>query len=149
MKFLSSAFMLITANLSFNAGSAIAAEEPLDTREVLLLTEEQREHVLDEMNGFLSSVQGIIEGIAENDLEIVAEAAAESSPKKPGEMAGIMKGVRPLQFKSMGAETRKGFLQITEQAQSGARTEEIASTLHETMNYCNACHATYQIQLKD
>jgi hypothetical protein len=61
-----------------------APEYAEDGRRILYLTPVQKEHVSNEMRGFLMGVQGLTEAIADEDRPRIAELATSMGPKGPG-----------------------------------------------------------------
>lgn len=59
-----------------------------DGRRILYLTPDQKEHVSDEMRGFLMGIQGLTEAIADEDRPRIAELASSMGPKGPGSGMG-------------------------------------------------------------
>jgi len=120
-----------------------------DQRKMLKMNILQRHHVLTEMRQLLASTQGVLEGIAENDMEKVAEAAALSAPKAPKTVDFRMKDVLPPDFRQMGKAAHVAFGDMAQKARNGARKEDIAMDLADTLNTCVACHSTFQVSVED
>lgn len=146
-------FQPLLLSLLFIGASGTEQGEPVadpDTRQVLQLNPQQRVHVLEEMQTFLLSTQLIMEGLAEEDRELIAEAAREAASAGKGHGRGLgMQTALPPEFRQFGQATKKQFIGIAEQAESGASDEEILTSLSVTLSSCNACHAIYQIERVD
>lgn len=118
-----------------------------DGRTTILLDADERDIVLAEMRGFLSSVQHITRGISEDNMDLVAEYAKKAGKAAQSEVPGTLVGKLPLQFKKLGSDTHKKFDQLAMDAQDlsdGGHTLEQLSSL---MQNCVTCHATYRIDI--
>lgn len=118
-----------------------------DGRTTILLNDSERNLVLAEMRGFLSSIQQINQGISENNMKLVAESARRSGKAAQGVVPGTLVGKLPIQFKKLGGDTHKRFDQLAmdaEDLEDGSHTLEQLSAL---MNNCVSCHAAYRIDI--
>lgn len=116
-----------------------------DHRTELNMSSNNRDFVLEEMRGFLESVQKINEGIINNDPKKVIEAGEisggsviEQTPK------GLMKTL-PVGFKQLGFSTHDIFDDIAENAKLNFNPKESQKQLNTLLNNCIACHKSYKI----
>ena len=130
----------------FMATAAKANE--VDKRQVLPLSEHQRNHVLTEMRGLLSGTQNILDALSREDMATVArEARSLGMGTVKGE--DHLKAVLPKEFVQLGMSVHKSFDKIALDAESLKDPKHTLRQLGESMQKCNACHASYQIQVKD
>lgn len=140
-----------------------------DGRQILYLTPEQREHVRNEMRGFLFGVQSLTLAIADQDREEIARIAGDLGPKgqmgqgmghgkgggqgmqhEPGMgkgngMGGGQHGMManmPDEFFSYARPLRHGFKAIAEMAADADMTD-IQRAFGENLENCVACHGTF------
>ncbi len=116
-----------------------------DTREAISLTESERNLVLTEMRGFLSSIQEITMALSKDDMAQVSKSA-----KKVGmaEQQGMPKSIReklPKAFKVLGMKTHKAFDQLALDAREMEDKQQTLEQLGTLMNNCVACHASFKI----
>jgi len=120
-----------------------------DGRTEIRLSENNRDFALDEMRGFLESVQQINEGILTENKEIIIEAGNKSggsviahAPK------GMMKAL-PSDFKALGFSTHGLFDEIANDAKENFNPPHTQKQLNSLLNNCVACHQTFKIGLKE
>ena len=132
---------LISGLLTF---SAVAAD--VDKRQVLSLTEHQRDHVLTEMRAMLSGTQKILDALSREDMQTVAsEARLLGMGMAKGE--DHLKAILPKDFMQMGMSVHKSFDTIALDAESKRDPRHTLRQLSESMQKCNACHSGYQISV--
>ena len=85
--------------LFFIKGKTIEIE---DTRVAVVLTEYQKDFALNEMRGFLESIQEINQGILDNNPATIIAAAAKSGGSVIEHAPKGMVGRLPLGFKQLG-----------------------------------------------
>ena len=147
MKRISQVFFFVLV-LNFSALPALAenAGSAVDEREVLRLSPLQREHVLGEMRALLRGVQDILAALAADDMAAVAAIARPLGSSMAGKAEDHLKGVLPKGFMQLGMAAHKDFDSLAALADSGADGSEILRQLSNSMNKCQACHSSYQIQ---
>ena len=119
-----------------------------DGRTAIMMTEGNRDFVLDEMRGFLESVQQINEGLLEGDATKIINAGKKSGGSVIEHAPnGLMKSL-PSGFKSLGFATHDMFDKITESAELSYNEKQIQGQLSTMLNTCVACHKSYKISLK-
>lgn len=130
----------------FYAGETVNLAK--DGRTEIKMTEENREHVMTEMRGFLESVQKINEGITKNDPAIIAKVGQESGTCKVNAVPqGLIKSL-PLGFKKMGFETHALFDAMSKMAKEKYDRQQTQEQLNQVLNQCVACHKTYKISVE-
>jgi len=121
--------------------------EKLDTRQILIVTEEQRNHILAEMRALLAGSQAILTALSKDDMNAVAESAKPLGMGMAHKAEDHLKGVLPKAFMQLGMTVHQDFDQIAAHAKSTKDSKQILSQLSQSMNKCMACHATYQIRI--
>ncbi len=133
--------LIILAAITANQ---VLAQE-IDNRQVLNLTEPQRNHVLTEMRALLAGTQNIISALAKDDMVTVAESAKAIGFNMKHKAENPLHDVLPRDFMMLGMSMHKDFDVIAEDAVTLKNPKHTLQQLSETMAKCSACHATYQI----
>ena len=123
-----------------------ASTEELDNRQVLNLSEPQRDHVLGEMRALLTGIQNILAALAKNDMTAVAQAAKSLGMGMAHNAENHLHGVLPKEFMQLGMSVHKDFDLIAADAESLKDSKHALQQLSDAMGKCTACHATYQIR---
>ncbi len=116
-----------------------------DGRIAVLLTEDERNLILDEMRGFLVSVQGVSQAITESNMEKVAELAHKAGMASEEGTPGSLLQKIPLSMKKLGFGTREKFDEIAKTARTSKDAVVARNQLDALMHNCIACHATYRL----
>ena len=114
-------------------------------RTVVLLDASEREYVLAEMRGMLSSVQQIILGIANDDRAAIERAASAAGMSVAADDNPRLLAKLPMELKALGFSTHKDMDALAAAAKNGAPYSEIMSMLGTSMVKCVACHQTWQL----
>jgi len=122
-----------------------AMAEGADQRQVLLLNEMQRDHLLGEMRLLLTGTGAILEALSQGDMTAVVRHARSLGMDMPHKMEGHMEHVMPEQFMRMGMAVHQAFDKIAQDAESGKDTTHILQQLSSALGRCTACHAIYQV----
>jgi len=123
-------------------GHSMQTEE----RIAVLLSADERLHVLSEMRGLLQSTQGIIEGLALDDMELVQKSALAAGTKgRKTTENNIMHKKMPKEWMQLGMMAHKTMDEIAAMAVDGKPAKEIQLKLLDTMNACTACHTVYYL----
>ena len=130
--------------LAFFATSALA--EGIDNRQVLNLTEPQRNHILAEMRELLAGTQDILAALAKDDMAAVAKYSRALGFNMKHQAENPLHDVLPKEFMQIGMPMHKEFDQIAADAESLKDPKHTLQQLSATMSKCTACHATYQIR---
>jgi hypothetical protein len=130
--------------LAFIASSALADE--VDSRQMLNLTEPQRNHVLTEMRSILTGTQNILAALAKDDMAAVAGHAQSLGFNMKHKAENPLHEVLPKDFMMLGMSMHKDFDLIAADAASLKDPKYTLKQLSDTMAKCTACHATYQIR---
>jgi len=138
--------VLAMAYMFMIRGSVEASEG--DGRTTIMLTAGERELVLNEMRGFLESVQEIVTGAVNKDMKSVYAAAHKSGMAGVGEVPVSLMGKLPLAFKTLGMSTHKGFDALAMEAQDIGDPQVVLGKLGELMNNCTTCHASYRFNIE-
>lgn len=120
-----------------------------DQRIRLPLTAAERDIVLGEMRGLLTSSQAILAAALDGDLGRAAQAARAAGMGEvehiPAEIRGPLIGKLPLEFKQLGFSVHRDFDQIALDAESLGDRDHTLKQLAQLMQKCVACHASYAI----
>lgn len=138
---------ILAIALIFIASTATGNE--VDTRRILPLTEHQRDHVLTEMRALLSGTQNILNALSEENMTVVAREARSLGVGMAHKGEDHLKAVLPKEFMQMGMSVHKAFDQIAADAESMQDSKHTLRQMSKAMQTCNACHASYQIRLKE
>lgn len=129
---------------------AATAAQALDTRQIIRLNDEQREHVLGEMRGLLLAQQTLLYAAADADREAFAAAAREAgrggTPEEKRRYG--LNAVMPPEFLSLSRSMRSDFTALGELAAGGAEWSALTRGLGDVTSTCVACHNGYQIVLE-
>ncbi len=138
---------LVTALVfTLGLGAASASAENIDKRQTLVITEAQREHVLEEMRSLLSGIQNILAALARDDMAAVAQYARPLGMGMKAKSEDHLKGALPKEFMQLGMSVHSDFDRIAAAAESSKDPKHTLRQLGETMNKCVSCHASYQIR---
>lgn len=116
-----------------------------DSRETIILDDESRAFVVQEMQQFVSGLQQALSALSQDDIKSVAAALRPlgmqgMSSAPPNLMSSVPDG-----FRQIGMPIHMAFDKIADAAETGATTKEILTSLGAAMNRCVACHAAYRI----
>ena len=140
-------FALFTVLLAFIAATATASE--IDKRQVLVLNELQRDHILTEMRALLSGTQRILEALSKEDMVAVAEHARALGMGMAHKGENHLQSVLPKEFMQLGMSVHKAFDEIAADAESRKDPRHTLRQLSESMMKCSTCHVTYQIRVTE
>lgn len=138
---------LITAGVGvkmFISGSTTSGS---DGRTAIVLKQDEKELVLNEMRVMLGSVQGIVSGLADEDMEKVRKAATRSGMAIATDVPPSLMAKLPMEFKQRGMGVHRGFDELSVSVQQELPADMILSRLGEQLSNCVACHAAYQIKV--
>jgi hypothetical protein len=130
--------------LAFIASSALADE--VDSRQMLNLTEPQRNHVLTEMRSLLTGTQNILAALAKDDMAAVAGHAQSLGFNMKHKAENPLHDILPKNFMMLGMSMHKDFDLIAADAIALKDSKHTLKQLSDTLAKCTACHATYQIR---
>jgi hypothetical protein len=123
-----------------------ASLSEVDKRQVLALSEVQREHVLNHMRFQLTGVQNILAALYEEDMVTVNSYATSLGMNMTREDKNPLRGVMPKEYSQIGMSLRQDFDQIALDANEFKDAKYTLRQLGNAMNKCAACHASYQIR---
>jgi hypothetical protein len=117
-----------------------------DGRTAVLLAPDERNLVLTEMRGMLSSVQGVVDGVKAANMKQVAQAARASGMAAAADVNPALMAKLPLEFKEFGLSVHRRFDEIATEADSDGSREQMLASLSAQLSACVACHASYRIE---
>ncbi|PTR08438.1 hypothetical protein C8R32_105137 [Nitrosospira sp. Nsp5] len=139
---------ILAIALSLIATTTVAANE-VDKRRILPFNEMQRDHVLTEMRALLTGTQNILDALLREDMIAVARYARPLGMGMTHKAEDHLKAILPKEFMQLGMSVHKDFDQIAMDAESLKDPKHTLRQLSESMKKCNACHAGYQIRVKE
>ena len=115
-----------------------------DGRIAVILTETEKDMVLDEMRGMLQAVADITRALAQEDHAAIAAAAKSvgSAAMQNDPPALLVK--LPLEFKRNGMAMHTSFDRIAMAARERKPIREITGLLGDHLSLCNGCNAGYR-----
>lgn len=122
------------------------AEESIDKREILQLSDSERNFVLTEMREFVGALQAINQALANNDRETAVKHAAKVGMHAAHGMPKDMMQKLPTQFRQFGMATHRSFDELATNLKDLDDPKTIFSQLAGVMGNCLSCHAIYQIR---
>lgn len=146
-----------------------------DTRQAIRLPAMQRDMVLTEMRGLLTSVNGILRGLAARDTALMRRSAEDAgmAAMMRGEgmggmgmrMGGAGRGMHagagggmgaggrgmgpmmPAEFRALMHSTRGAFDSLATSISAGVGSDTVVTRLARITDNCVACHATYRLEI--
>ena len=117
-----------------------------DSRQVIALSEKERDLVLIEMRSFLESVQTIVVALSKDDLSTVAKAAKKVGLIEQEAIPAALKKKLPKEFKILGMKTHKAFDQMALDAKDIEDKQQALEQLGALMKNCVSCHAIFKFK---
>jgi hypothetical protein len=133
----------ITFGWFFVNGNTTAIE---GERTAIVLQPAERELVLMEMRGLLSSTQGILAGLDKKDMEQVAKSAKVSGMASAADVNPALMAKLPMSFKQLGMSVHAAMDEIAKDAETGKPASDILNKLSNTLSSCVACHSAWQLK---
>jgi len=122
-----------------------ADTQAADKRINLRLTPQERVEFLSEMQGMLSSIQGIIVGIGDDDREKIAASAKYSGNRMARATPDSVRNKLPPSFREIGGPTHMMFEELAIRAETDDM-DMLATFTGQLMQQCINCHAAFRIQ---
>jgi cytochrome c556 len=119
------------------------AATSVDTRHAVAVNAEEREAVLKEMRGMLTSLQGILAGLATHDMRQVSVAAKASGMAAAADPA--LEAKLPAAWIGLAEAVHGKFDEVAATAAAHATTEQILGKLDTQLQSCAACHLAYRL----
>jgi cytochrome c556 len=131
------------------AGAAPAAgpAKPADQRSPLVLLDEERHIVLEEMRNFLAVLQTITDALTREDMKEIARAARSMGSGAANEIPPKTVAKLPEEFKVLAGGVHTTFDLMALDAESLADPKHTLTQMNELLQKCNACHGIYQIKV--
>jgi hypothetical protein len=117
-----------------------------DGRTAIILNENERNLVLEEMRSMLASVQGIVRGLSDEKMVDVTQQARASGTAMAAAVPIELMTKLPLEFKQLGLATHQGFDEISVAADQGETSEMVLTRLAEQLTRCVACHQVFRLE---
>ena len=118
-----------------------------DGRTAVLLQSAERDLVLTEMRGMLSSTQGILEGANQGDVKRIIQASRAAGMSAAADVNPALMAKLPLEFKTLGMSVHHDMDEIANAAEGGAPMPEILKMTSSTLTKCVACHSAWQLKV--
>jgi len=129
--------------LPYLHGSSFAGT---DGRTAVVLQPAERDLVLTEMRGLLSSTQGILEGANQGDVKRIIQASRAAGMASAADVNPALMAKLPLEFKSLGMSVHHDMDEIAKAAEGGTPVPEILKMASNTLTKCVACHSAWQLK---
>lgn len=131
------------------AGAAPAAgpAKPADQRAPLVLLDEERHIVLEEMRNFLAVLQTITDALTREDMKEIVRAARSMGSGAANEIPPKTVAKLPEEFKVLAGGVHTTFDLMALDAESLADPKHTLTQMNELLQKCNACHGIYQIKV--
>lgn len=126
-------------------GNTVKSE---DGRITIVLLPSEKDLILDEMRGFLSATQQIVQAVSQDNMQKVVVAAKKAGRAAQEEVPGSLVGKLPIAFKKLGFDTHTKFDELAMDAADMEDKEQTLALLAELMQNCVACHAAYRLDLE-
>ena len=120
-----------------------------DHRTAVVLTAQERELILSEMRGLLTTVHDVLDGLNKGDMKQVAQAATLSGMGSAADVNPALMAKLPLAFKSLGMSVHHDMDDLAKAANEGKSAAELQTMLTNTMSKCLGCHAAWQLKAAD
>ena len=120
-----------------------------DHRTAVVLTAQERELILSEMRGLLTTVHDVLDGLNKGDMKQVAQAATLSGMGSAADVNPALMAKLPLAFKSLGMSVHHDMDDLAKAANEGKSAAELQTMLTNTMSKCLGCHAAWQLKTAD
>lgn len=116
-----------------------------DGRTAVVLQPAERDLVLTEMRGLLSSTQGILEGANQGDVARIILASRAAGMASAADVNPALMAKLPLEFKSLGMSVHHDMDEIAKAAEGGTPVPEILKMTSKAITKCVACHSAWQL----
>lgn len=120
----------------------------VDGRTALVLTATEKDLILEEMRGFLSAAQQIVQAVSNDEMDKIVVAAKKVGKAAQAEVPASLIGKLPMAFKKLGFDTHVKFDELAMDAQDMEDKEQSLKLLGQLMQNCVACHAAYRLDLE-
>ena len=130
--------------LSMGMMNQASAKE--DIRNAILLTQDERNLVLEEMRTFLETVRVITVALGKDDMAGIVEPARKVGMASSGEVPAGLREKLPGEFKMLAMSTHKAFDLIALDAQELEDKQHTLEQLGSLMSNCVSCHAIYRLE---
>lgn len=117
-----------------------------DGRTAVVLQPAERDLILTEMRGLLSSTQGILEGANQGDVKRIIQASRAAGMAAAADVNPALMAKLPLEFKTLGMSVHHDMDEIAKAAEGGTPTSEILKMASNTLTKCVACHSAWQLK---
>jgi len=127
---------------------AAAAANEVDKRQVIPLSEHQRDHVLTEMRALLTGTRNILDALSRDEMAAVAREADSLGLAMAGKGEDHLGSILPGEFMRLGMSVHQDFDNIARDARTIKDPKHTLRQLSEAMKKCDSCHAGYQIRVE-
>ncbi len=135
------------ALLVSSAAPAAGPAKPADQRAPLVLLDEERHIVLEEMRNFLAVLQTITDALTREDMKEIARAARTMGSGAANEIPPKTVAKLPEEFKVLAGGVHTTFDLMALDAESLADPKHTLTQMNDLLQKCNACHGIYQIKV--
>lgn len=118
-------------------------------RTSIVLNAQERDLILTEMRGLLSTIQGIVDGVGRDDRKQIAESARAAGMAAAADASPALLAKLPLPFKTLGMSVHRDMDDIADAAEEGRPAPELLNKVAATLSKCVACHAAWQFKVDE
>lgn len=129
--------------------SVFSQAQATDSREIIWLSAAERSALMEEMRNFLSTSQQILIATLAEDMAQVESVARPMGVKLMKETPQSLTEKLPAGFTKIGPQAHMGFEDIADEAAGIGDQKIILHRLAELQASCVACHAVYQIKVRE
>lgn len=120
-----------------------------DGRTAILLSEGERDLILEEMRDLLKAVRGIVQGLGDADpvegRKLAEQAARSGGMGMAADVNPALMLKLPVVFKQMGMTVHRDLDNLGDQIAQGAGIQDILNDLSALMTRCVSCHDTFRL----
>ena len=118
----------------------------VDSRQAIVLSQEERAAVLMEMRQFLTGIQSITSALAKDDVKAVAPIARSLGMQAAHETSAALRTKMPLEFRQKGMAVHQAFDQVAMDAESLGDVKHTLGQMGSLLQTCVACHEQFRIE---
>jgi hypothetical protein len=126
-----------------------AVQQVSDARNAIILSQDDRALVLEEMRAMLVATQQIIDGVARDDRQQIITAAKAGGMGSAIDLDPSFLSKLPLEFKTLGFSMHSDMDAISKAAEKQVPLPEISGMLAATLTKCVACHGAWELKIKE
>jgi hypothetical protein len=128
--------------------ATVVRQQAPDARQVIALPANQRDMLLNEMRGMLTSMQLIMDAASKLDVTKIRNIAQASGTASIGPADSLFQNVLPADFRKAEVETRSQFDALAQAVRGFTARDTTLAYLARLSQGCVACHGKYRLTVK-